>query len=139
MSYLTVKVNINDWGIQTKLASAAKRAENKIVREIARTTEPFVPMLTGSQVNRTQVKDNKIIYDGPYARFLYYGKVEVDPDTMSAWARYGKKKKPINKDLKYTKAIHKDAQAFWFEASKAQNLDKWKKFAAEELADGIKK
>ena len=131
MGYLSVKVNMNEWGLSTKLVSAAKKAEHAVAVQAAKDTEPYVPMLTGSLKNRTQVKDNMIIYPGPYARYLYYGKLMVDPDTGSAWAKKGTTKVLTDKNLIFNTASHADAQSHWFEVSKAQNLDKWKQVAAK--------
>lgn len=122
---------MGDWGLETKLLSAAKKAEHAVAVQAAKDTDPYVPMLTGSLKNRTQVKDNIIVYPGPYARYLYYGKLMVDPDTGSAWAKKGKTKVLTDKNLVFNTASHADAQAHWFEASKAQNLDKWKRVAAK--------
>lgn len=134
MGFLTVKVDMSAWGLSAKLASAAKRAENAVAQMAALNTEPYVPMLTGSLKNRTQVKDNIIIYPGPYARFLYYGKLMVDPDTGSSWARENVNKVVTDKNLVFTQAFHPQAQSHWFEASKAQNIEKWKREAAKVIS-----
>lgn len=131
MGYLTVRVKMNDWGLSAKLASAAKRAERAVAVQAAKDTEPYVPMLTGSLKNRTQVKDNLIIYPGPYARYLYYGKLMVDPETGSAWAKKGASKVVTDKNLVFTQSVHPKAQSHWFEASKSENLDTWKRVAAK--------
>ena len=131
MGHLTVHVKMSDWGLSTKLASAAKRAEHAVAVQAAKDTEPYVPMLTGSLKNRTQVKDNLIIYPGPYARYLYYGKLMVDPETGSAWAKKGASKVVTDKNLVFTQTVHQDAQDHWFDASKAENLDEWKRVAAK--------
>lgn len=140
MGYLTVKVNMKDWGISTNLVGMAKRAEHAVAQAAATDTNPYVPMLTGSLSNRTQVKDNLIIYPGPYARYLYYGKKMVDAATgrgpmliPDVGYRYhkGATLKPTNQDLNIQQTVHPHAQAHWFEASKAQNLDKWKRVAAK--------
>lgn len=151
MSHLTVKVNINDWGLSTKMESASKRAEYAVTNQAAKDTEKFVPMLTGSLKNRTRVIGSKIIYPGPYAQYLYYGKVMVNAATGKGPSHFedesgnevirfrkGTKLRSTNRDLKFTKAYHKDAQSHWFEASKSQNLDKWKRVAAEALKNGKK-
>lgn len=36
-----------------------------------------------------------------YSRYLYYGKVMVDPNTKSAWAKSGIKKEVTDKKLKF--------------------------------------
>lgn len=114
-----------------QIEGAADKAELLLTTQVARDTERYVPMLTGSLVRRTIVLRNRIIYPGPYARYLYFGKVMKGP-------RYGPKY-PTDKNLVYTKDFHKDAQAFWFEASKAQNLPQWLKTADKAVIHYLKK
>lgn len=101
------------------------RADHILAVQVAKDTEQFVPALTGSLSQRTQVKDDKIIYPGPYARYLYGGKVMVDQATGSPWATKGATKVLTDRNLVFNRAMHGQAQAEWFEASKAINLDKW--------------
>lgn len=115
--------------IKDKLAESCTRAESIVGQQVIKDTEPFVPALTGSLTIRTRLAGNKIIYPGPYARFLYYGKVMVDPQTGSTFAPKGGTKVLTNRDLVFSKAMHPQAQSHWFEASKAQNLDKWIRIA----------
>lgn len=111
--------------IEDKLAESCTRAESIVGQQVIKDTAPFVPALTGSLTIRTRLDGNKIIYPGPYARFLYYGKVMVDPQTGSTFAPKGGTKVLTDRDLVFSKAMHPQAQSHWFEASKAQNLDKW--------------
>lgn len=111
--------------IKDKLAENCTRAESVVGQQVIKDTAPFVPALTGSLTMRTRLDGNKIIYPGPYARFLYYGKVMVDPQTGSTFAPKGGTKVLTDRDLVFSKAMHPQAQSHWFEASKAQNLDKW--------------
>lgn len=111
--------------IRDKLADNCTRAESIVGQQVMKDTAPFVPALTGSLTIRTRLDGNKIIYPGPYARFLYYGKVMVDPQTGSTYAPKGGTKVVTDRDLVFSKAMHPQAQSHWFEASKAQNLDKW--------------
>lgn len=115
--------------IKDKLAESCTRAESIVGQQVIKDTEPFVPALTESLTIRTRLDGNKIIYPGPYARFLYYGKVMVDPQTGSTFAPKGGTKVLTNRDLVFSKAMHPQAQSHWFEASKAQNLDKWIRIA----------
>ena len=115
--------------IKDKLAESCTRAESIVGQQVIKDTAPFVPALTGSLTIRTRLDGNKIIYPGPYARFLYYGKVMVDPRTGSTFAPKGGTKVLTNRDLVFSKAMHPQAQNHWFEASKAQNLDKWIRIA----------
>lgn len=125
--------------IKGKLAESCTRAESIVGQQVIKDTAPFVPALTGSLTMRTRLDGNKIIYPGPYARFLYYGKVMVDPQTGSTFAPKGGTKVLTDRDLVFSKAMHPQAQSHWFEASKAQNLDKWirvAKKAVEKFGQG---
>lgn len=115
--------------IKDKLAESCTRAKSIVGQQVIKDTAPFVPALTGSLTIRTRLDGNKIIYPGPYARFLYYGKVMVDPQTGSTFAPKGGTKVLTNRNLVFSKAMHPQAQSHWFEASKAQNLDKWIRIA----------
>lgn len=115
--------------LKAALAHACTKAEHAVAVQVKRDTEPFVPSLTGSLTQRTRVIGNEVVYPGPYARFLYYGKVMVDPSTGSTYAQKGGTKMVTDRNLVFSKAMHPQAQSHWFEASKAQNLDKWVRVA----------
>lgn len=120
-----------------KLGAASGKAAHTLAQQIQKDTEPFVPADTKSLVNRTKAKGNMIIYPGPYARFLYYGKLMIDPATGSAFARKGATKVVTEKNLKYRKDVHSQAQSHWFEASKAQNMDKWRRVARKAMLRNV--
>jgi len=130
MSYLKIRMkdSFSDPLIK-KLRQAGPRAEHAVAVQIEKDTEPFVPARTKSLVSRTQVVDSSVIYPGPESRMLYNGKLMIDPDTGSAWARKGVTKVVTGKDLNISTAVHSQAQSHWFEVSKAQDLDKWVRFA----------
>lgn len=111
--------------VKVALAGACSRAEHVTALQIEKDTQPFVPALTGSLTQRTRVVGGEVIYPGPYARFLYYGKVMVDPNTGSTYAPKGGTKVVTDRNLVFNKTMHPQAQSHWFEASKAQNLGKW--------------
>lgn len=86
--------------------------------------KPFMPHLTGSQQQRSYVESSgrKVIFPGPYARFLYMGKVMVDPDTGSPWARKGVQKVVTERPLTYSSPSATD---HWFDTAKAQYGEYW--------------
>lgn len=134
MSYLKISIKDNfSAGLMKKLQRAGPRAEHAVAVQIEKDTEPFVPALTKSLVNRTQVVDSSVIYPGPSARMLREGKLMIDPNTGSAWARKGATKVVTGKDLKFNHSVHSQAQSHWDEASKAQNLDKWVRVAGRAI------
>lgn len=115
--------------VDRRMRFAGEGAEHAMAVQMAKDTEPYVPARTKSLANRTIVHNDTIIYPGPYARFLYYGKLMIDPKTGSPFARKGATKDVTEKDLNISTKVHSKAQSYWFEASKAQNLDKWKRAA----------
>ena len=115
--------------LQEAIARACTKAEHIVAVQMKKDTSPYVPFLTGSLDQRTLVDGNAIIYPGPYARFLYYGKVMVDPETGSTYAPKGGTKVVTDRNLVFNHTAHPQAQAHWCEASKAQNLDKWLRVA----------
>lgn len=126
-----------DEAIAKKLSVASTKAEHAVAVQAAKDTSPYVPMLTGSLNARTKVEGGNIIYPGPYARYLYYGKLMVDPNTGSSYAPKGGTKVLTDKNLVFNQASHPQAQDHWFEASKAQNMDKWIRVAERALKNDI--
>ena len=127
-----LKFNVHTSGLDSipeRLASASEKAEHIVAIQVTKDTSPYIPLLTGSLDTRTRVDGSRIIYPGPYARYLYYGKLMVDPETGSSYARKGTTKVLTDKNLVFNKAMHTQAQSHWFEASKAENLEKWVRVA----------
>lgn len=134
MSWVTFKIDAKKFKrdlerLDRRMRFAGKGAEHALAVQMAKDTEPFVPARTKSLVDRTQVVDSMVIYSGPESRMLYNGKLMIDPDTGSAWAKKGATKVVTGKDLNISTAVHSKAQSHWFEASKAQNLPKWRNVA----------
>lgn len=121
------------------------QAETILTTQVEKDTRPFVPALTESLNNRTHIEHgNQIVYPGPYARYLYYGKVMVDSETgrgafyikdVGFRFRRGATLTPTDRDLVFTTEVHPQAQSHWFEASKAQNLEKWKRVLAKAVTN----
>ena len=128
MLKFTVHTDLNE-AVAHKLAEASTKAEHTVAIQVQKDTSPYVPALTGSFDQRTSVDGGYVIYPAPYARYLYYGKLMVDPETGSSYARKGTTKVLTDKNLVFNQAMHSQAQSHWFEASKAQNLEKWVRVA----------
>ncbi len=136
MSYLKIRIDDNfSAALKKKLERAGPRAAHAVAVQIQKDTDPFVPASQEkSLATRTQVVENKVVYPGPYARYLYNGKVMVfkdqpykivRPDGKVVLTHFGHKKFPTEKPLKISKAVNPKATDHWLEASKAQNLEKW--------------
>lgn len=134
MAFVSYTVHLDGLDeIEKRLINTCSKAEHALAIQVRKDTEPFVPAQTLSLNSRTVVRGNTIIYPGPYARFLYYGKLMVDPETGSAWAKKNATKILTNRDLVFTQTVHRQAQSHWFEASKAVNKEKWLKMADKEV------
>lgn len=90
---------------------------------------PYMPRVTGTFINLTKARSASIAGTGeviaaapPYGRFLYEGKVMVDPKTGSPWARKGAKKAVTDREIKYS---NPRATAKWFETAKQNHMDGW--------------
>lgn len=119
---MSVKFSVKTSGLEAidrEIAKFSSESEVWLANEVLKDTDPYVPFLTGSLSQRSHVDGNTVVYPGPYARYLYYGKVMEGPPQGPKHA--------TDRDLVYTKQHHPQAQSHWFEASKAQNLNKWLK------------
>lgn len=127
-----VQFSIHTSGIDSlpdKIRKSSDKAEHIVAIQVKKDTSPYVPALTGDLDRRTRVDGPSVIYPGPQSRYLYYGKLMVDPATGSSYAPKGATKVLTDKDLVFNKAMHTQAQSHWFEASKAENLRKWVRVA----------
>lgn len=151
--HLQIKVHDNFTAeFAAQLGAAATKTENILAEQIKKDTSPFVPFLTGKLDDGTRVIGNQIIYPGPYARYLYHGKVMVDAATGKGPMRIvskdgtevirfkkGATLKPIDKPLDIKKRPgHGQTQDHWLEGSKAQNLDKWIRVAGKAMESDLK-
>ena len=117
--------------IPERLKAASEKAEHTVAIQVQKDTSPYVPALTGDLDRRTKVDGSLIIYPGPQSRMLYNGKLMVDPSTGSSYAPKGGTKVLTDKNLVFNKSMHSQAQDHWFEASKAENMDKWLRVAGK--------
>lgn len=101
--------------------------------------QPYMPHQTGTFINVTKAMSAAIAGSGtviaaapPFGRFLYEGKVMVDPETNSPWARPGAKKVVTDRDLKYS---NPKATPHWFDTAKENHGKSWVK-AVKKIAGG---
>lgn len=142
-----IRFNVKKELINTKLLQVpCSRAESVLANQALKDTDRYVPMLTGSLKQRAHVQGNMLIYPGPYARYLYEGKAMVNaatgkgpmliPDVGYRWPK-GAKLRASDKDLVFTHDFHPDAQARWFEVSKAQYIKKWERVTEKAVKDNL--
>lgn len=111
---------LKDKGLDANGSAQAFHTNNVMRRMIK-----YMPYLTGATIKimiaQTSIRKPYIILDVPYAKFLYYGKLMVDPKTGAAgfltengWrSRKGVNKVRSSRDITYTKTKHPLAGPFW--------------------------
>ncbi len=113
---------LKDRGLQDK-----GPVQGFIDSEVIRLMGPYVPMKDGmldkSATTSTVIGSGLVQQQTPYARFQYYSKLMVDPETGSPWAGKGVKKVITDRDLVHDKSKHPQAGPFWFERMKADHGD----------------
>lgn len=104
---------------------------------------PYMPMQTGTFINVTKAMSAALAGSGkvvaaapPMGRFLYEGKVMVDPETNSPWARKGAKKIVTDRDLQYNKNAHPKATDHWFDAAKQARGEEWVNYVKKVAGGG---
>lgn len=96
----------------------------------------YCPMETGtlakSPYSVTEIGSGKVVYPGPYARYLYYGEVmgpniPVFEDDSGEPTRFfsppRQKKHLTGRQLEFSTDLNPLAGAFWFERMKADHMD----------------
>lgn len=119
-----------------------KQAQYELDSNVMNGMEKFMPKDTNNFVQLTRQESAALAGSGevvaghaPYGRFLYYGKVMVDPLTGSPFARAGAKKivKIPEVDLNFS---NPSAVPRWFEEAKKQFGDQWIKKVKETAGGG---
>lgn len=105
--------------------------------------EPYMPHRTGVFRNITKAMSAAIAGSGtviaaapPFGRFLYEGKVMVDPETNSPWARPGAKKIVTDKDLEYDTSHNPKVTSHWFDEAKKNHRESWVRAVKKEAGGG---
>jgi len=115
-----------------RLSKSFKRAQYELDGMIMDGMITFMPMANGLFIQTTRARSTALqgtgvvcAGTGPQGHFLYEGKVMIDPVTKSAYARPGAKKVVTDKELKFNKMAHPDAQKKWFYPAKERDLKMW--------------
>ncbi len=127
-------IKIDTSGIMPLIARihpASEKMATAVAVQVLKDTDKYVPFLTGNFARRARASGSKVIYEGPYGRYLHEGKVMAGP-------KYGPKH-ATDKDLVYTKQGHQKAGAKWFERSKKDNLPTWQKVSKKAFLKYVKK
>lgn len=121
--------------LTTRNLEKAGKVQQAVDAAVIRYAIPYCPMKTGTLMNSplSMSTPGKVIYAGPYAHYLYYGKVygpnipifEDDSGVPTRWVSPPGKgtKHPTGKDLTYRLSPHENAGPFWIERMKADHIN----------------
>lgn len=125
---ITVNISLN------RFEKQFQEAQNWLDGQVFTDMEKYMPFRDGNMRNVSAIMSRSMQGTGrviagapPYGRFLYEGKVMVDPVTGSPWARAGAKKVVTDRDLVFDKIAHHRATDHWFDAAKEQYVKSWAK------------
>lgn len=111
-----VKVTVSADGIGNVLLARIPSASRQLQQAVINSCDPFVPYRTGelcrSAVPMGSGTDGTVVYTAPHAALCYYA------------------------ERPFSRKVHPQACAHWFEAAKAADLAKWVNTAAGALTDG---
>ncbi len=134
MSTDCMDINVSFDRLARYMSASQRALDNQILTDM----ENYIPMETGNltrqtlAINRENVGSGELVLDTTdYARYLYHGKLMVDPETGSAWARPQTIKVLTDQDLEYSKAAHGKAGSHWFERAKEERKRTWLKVARQ--------
>ena len=130
---LEMRINLSRF--EKQFEDAQKELDSMVMTDM----KPYMPKQTGTFVNITSAQSASLAGSGtvvaaaaPMGRFLYEGKVMVDPKTGSPWARPGAKKVVTDRNLKYS---NPKATPHWFDTAKDKHGESWVK-AVKKIAGG---
>lgn len=119
-----------------------ERAQFALDSMIMASMKAYMPMKTGTFINVTSAQSAALAGSGkvvaaaaPMGRYLYEGKVMVDEQTGSPWARPGARKVVTDKDLDYDKSHNPKVTDHWFDTAKARHGKSWIR-AVKNIAGG---
>lgn len=106
-----------------------KEAQFYLDSQIMTDMVPYMPSRTNAFVNLVRARSaahagSGVVVAGvpPSGRFLYGGKIMIDPVTGSPWARKGAKKVVTNRPLTYS---NPQTTPHWFDTAKERHGDQW--------------
>lgn len=107
--------------------------QRKIDQTVIDYCKPYCPKDTGvlesSPYGTSAIGSGKVIYNTPYAHYLYYGVVygpnfpqKDETGAIVGW-KSPKKKFPTERELQYSQEKNPQAGSFWFERMKADRKE----------------
>lgn len=132
-----IKASVSCARFRGQYDDAQLRLESQVMADMV----PYMPRKTGGFIQMTKAGSASMQGTGrvmaaapPFGYVLYWGKVMVDPETGSAWARPGVKKVVSNDQLSFDGG----AKPQWYMEAKHHKLKKWLALAKRTAGGGSK-
>lgn len=128
---MSVTFKFDTAGILDSIEQANREAIAKTAWEIRESSNDLCPFgdsdLIESSLNNSDLENGIIVWDTPYAQYLYYGVLMVGERSHSPWAKRGERKevKTPEQMLNFAHDRNPKAQMMWYEKAKDINLDQW--------------
>lgn len=120
----SVKIKVNMRRYRRNLERAQFDLDTIVMQDMT----PYMPMQTGSFIQRTEIESASMAGSGivcagasPQGHFLYEGKVMIGENSRSAYAELGEKKVVTQKPITYANG----RISHWFEKAKEVNGKNW--------------
>lgn len=127
---MSVSFNFDVSGILDSIEQANREAIEVMGEQVLADSNKLAPWgehdLIDSSLNNSDLENGIIVWDTPYAQYLYYGVLMVGKESHSSWAKRGEKKevKTPEQMLNFAQD-HQNSQMLWYEKAKDIHLDKW--------------
>lgn len=124
----TVRTTVNP----EYLSRQCTKAEHAVAVQAERDCRPYIPSGGGRLRDSGRVYGRTVVWDVPYARLQYFGKVYVDPQrkiagfpTPDGWRSFrGRKKIRTERNFHYT-----SGGPMWFKRAKDVKIGDWLRLA----------
>lgn len=120
-----VKIEVDMSRFEKQFQDAQYYLDSQVMTDMV----PYMPRATNTFINLVRARSAALAGSGsvvagvpPSGRFLYEGKVMIDPVTGSPWARKGAKKVVTNRPLTYG---NPQATPHWFDTAKERHGKQW--------------
>ena len=120
-----VKIEVDMSRFEKQFQEAQFYLDSQVMTDMV----PYMPSRTNAFDNHARARSAATAGSGtviagvpPSGRFLYRGKVMIDPVTGSPWARPGAKKVVTNRPLTYS---NPQATPHWFDTAKERHGKQW--------------
>ena len=140
---MSVTINFDISHFLSSADIATEEAVAAVAKQIRDDSNALAPKdvgdLISSSLNNSDLENGLVVWDTPYAQYLYYGVLMVGKNG-SPWAKAGEKKKKKDPEtpLKYDTSKNPNAGKMWYHRAKDVNFKKWETAFKQKFKDNFK-